>query len=82
VIPTYVGPPQLPATDPPPKLDHTDSAKIRRAAHNVTGLYPGAAGKILAQYLVDYYEFGYRVAQSALPAQLVEQVLAQLPERS
>lgn len=49
--------------------------------HGVTHLYPGAAGKILAQFLVDYHEFGYRIAQSALPAQLVAEVLAQLPKQ-
>lgn len=69
------------ATDPPPKLDHTDTASIRRAIHGVTHLYPGAAGKILAQALLDYSEFGYRIAQTALPAQLVSEVLAQLPDQ-
>lgn len=81
VIPTYVGPPQLPASDPPPRLDHTDTALIRKAMAGVTRLYPGAAGKILSQFLLDYHEFGYRVTPSALPAQLVVEVLAQLPKQ-
>lgn len=66
---------------PPARLDHLDTTKIRRAAHAVTHLYPGAAGKLLAQMLMDYSDFGYRVSQTALPAQLVAEVLAQLPEQ-
>jgi len=81
MIPTYAGPPSAPAAVPPAKLDHADSAQIRTAIQYVTRLYPGAAGKILAQFLCDYHEFGYRIAQSALPAQLVAEVLAQLPEQ-
>lgn len=81
MIPTYVGPPQVPAAVPPAKLDSTDTASIRRAMHHVTHLYPGAAGKILAQFLVDYHEFGYRIAHTALPAQLVAEVLARLPKQ-
>jgi hypothetical protein len=69
------------ATAPPAKLDHHDTAKIRKACHHVTHLYPGAAGKILAAYLLDYAEWGYRITQSALPAQLVDDVLRQLPEQ-
>lgn len=66
---------------PLPRLDHQDTARIRLAAHHVTRLYPGAAGKLLAQALMDYSDFGYRIAQTSLPAQLVNDVLAQLPEQ-
>lgn len=69
------------ASVPPPKLDHTDTAQIRRAMHGVTQLYPGAAGKLLAQLLLDWHEFGYRINQSALPAQLVADVLARMPKQ-
>jgi hypothetical protein len=74
--------PTKPADDQAPaKLHHTDTARITKACHHVTHLYPGAAGKILAQYLLDYSQWGYRVSQTALPAQLVDEVLAQLPEQ-
>lgn len=66
---------------PPAKLDHTETAKIRQAMHAVTKVYPGAAGKLLAQILLDYSEWGYRISQSALPAELVRDILAQLPEQ-
>lgn len=63
----------------PPKLDHTDTALIRKAMHAVTKQYPGAAGKILAQTLLDYHEFGYRVSRTSLVAELVDEVLAKIP---
>jgi len=69
------------ATNPPARLDHTDTATIRRAMHGVTQLYPGAAGKILSQFLLDWHEFGYRINHGALPAQLVAEVLARLPRQ-
>ena len=84
MIPTYEPAPTDTTDIPlvrPDRLDHTETAQIRKAVHHVTHLYPGAAGKILSAYLSDYYEFGYRIAQTALPAQLVEQVLAQIPEQ-
>lgn len=82
-MPMVVPAPKSPSapTVPPAKLDHTDTATIRRAMHGVTQLYPGAAGKLLAQLLLDWHEFGYRINQSALPAQLVDEVLARLPKQ-
>ena len=81
MIPTYVGPPAVPAQAPPAKLDHTETAKIRKAMHAVTHQHPGAAGKILAAYLSDWHDWAYRVDQTNLAAQLVADVLAQLPEQ-
>lgn len=68
------------ASNAPSKLDHTDTARITRACHHVTHLYPGAAGKLLAQFLTEYSQWGFRISQSALPAQLVDEVLATLPD--
>lgn len=82
MLPTIPTPPApSAATVPPAKLDHTETAKIRRAIHAVTHQHPGAAGKILAAYLSDWMDWAYRVDHTNLAAQLVEDVLAQLPEQ-
>lgn len=65
------------ATVAPPKLDHSESAKIRAAAGRAPKIYPGPVGLILERELLAWHDFGYRIGigSKALMAELVQHLL-------
>ena len=62
---------RLPALGPAdphraPHLSSEDRARLLRAAHDVTALYPGAIGELVRGELVSWREFGFRLDQHGL----------------
>lgn len=57
-------------------MDHHERSKIRTAAFHAKRLYPGAVGELLAKELIDWEEFGYRLAHNGLINRLVTELLA------
>lgn len=60
--------------NPPEKMMPGERARLRATVVRIHKLYPGPAGEVLAKYIDEWEEFGYRFDQRGLMNQLVKQV--------
>lgn len=79
--PTIVHPSStVAATDPPPRLEHHETSRLRAAAHRGKKLYPGPVGLLIERELMGYEEFGFRFDRGGQTAALVHHLMtAPLP---
>ncbi len=56
-------------------MDHHEKMRMRAAAFRVKRVYPGAAGEVLAQEILSWEEFGYRLGENSRVNRLVEQIM-------
>ncbi len=65
------------ATDPPPRLEPHERAKVRAAAFRATRLYGGAVGELISKELLSWEEFGMRMGTgpNGLIARVVDEII-------
>lgn len=61
-------------TNPPEPMHSGQRAQLRATIVRVHKLYPGPTGDILAQFISDWEEFGYRFDSKGLMARFIKQV--------
>jgi hypothetical protein len=60
-------------------LDHHERMRLRAAAFRATRLYPGPVGEVLAEEVLTWEQFGYRLGGGRLVMRLVDHLLTAAP---
>ncbi len=60
-------------------MDHHERMRLRAAAFRANRLYPGPVGEVLAEEVLAWEQFGYRLGGGRLVMRLVDHLLTAAP---